>query len=325
MLKKLSSNSTKIVVLLATYSFLYYFPWAVINVTEGFRDFEGYVARFETLQYHDFIFSYLPSKERFWDYIIIVNSSLVSDARVALSIISIMILLLWFRISYRYLSNSYSSLVLIISPPVIDVAFSGIRNGLSWALLFYILFVLRARARYILCIFPVYIHVTSLIPILFYVILVPFLKGTHNGRLLIFSCLFFPGLIIASVSIYGFVNIMDFMDDGRDIAYLQRGSGFNKVSFWIILFFLFHKSYYKIWSIEVLRPIAIVAFNLISFTIVVSFFIPWSERIIGVSSILLVPLVANFNKLDRLLFLSLFFVWNMVLFSYWTPIMSFFK
>jgi len=145
-----------------------------------------------------------------------------------------------------------------------------------------------------------------------------------SSRPLILVYLFFPGLLTGSVLMFGFTGIMGLIGDGRTAVDL-RGIGFNKVSFWIILFFLFHKSYYKIWQIENLRPIAIVAFNLISFTIVVSFFLSWSDRLIGITSILLVPLVANFNKLDRLLFLCLFFIWNLILFLYWTPAMSILK
>jgi hypothetical protein len=322
---RVSRRSLRAVAFAILYAaFVVLFPWDVIQRV-GFADFDNYVqdfnyyssvnlSRSEMYQLST-IREYFIS-EVLWDDLARTLTSLTGEAEIALRIISFFILLVWGVFLFKRMHQGVA-LLFLFNPTAIDVAMSGIRNGLGWSLAIIGLSVRSKALRFALFLTGSFIHSTTLILLALY-------YGTHlllrmfKGRTPLIGAVG-AGVAVGLALTIGNELVLGAIGDRRSgDEYVVGGGSFLQASIWGVLLLLMCAS-----GREYIRRNVFVA-AVLAWYLTMNPFIPWSFRVWGA----LLPVIAvsalELPKLQRQLFLSLYSGYLVLWYIYWTKLLEYF-
>ena len=203
------------------------------------------------------------------------------------------------------------ALLFLLNPMVVDVAMSGIRNGLSWAL---ILIAISSNSKIIrasLFFLTVFIHSTALILVAFYYI-TSYSTRKFKGNFLL-SIGVGSGILVGLALTVGNELILGALGDRRSGAsYVVGGGSFSQASLWAILLYFQCTS-----GAQYIRR------NLLSITILAWYltmnpFIPWSFRVWSAILPLIAYSAVQLPTRKRQLFLFMYVGYLVLQYVYWT-------
>lgn len=295
------------------------FPWEEISKA-GFSDFEQYVSYFTYFYESNDIsaveiygistFKELFTHEVLWYEMIRWLTRETTDPVVALRVVSFFILFVWGYFLFKRTRFSIAVLFLF-NPMVIDIAMSGIRNGLAWAVILIGISLDSKIIRAVLFFASMFIHSTSLVLVVFYYVAL-YASKNFRGRLLLF-CGLGSGVLVGLALTVGNELVLGALGDRRTGAsYLVGGGSFLQASIWAILLY-FQCSSGQDYIRKNLFVIAILAWYQ-----TMNPFIPWSYRVWGA----ILPLIAysalQLPPRKRQLFLYLYIGYLVLQYIYWT-------
>ena len=317
------SQRTPIAVLLSIgYALIVvFFPWDVISKA-GFSDFEQYVEHFNYF-YNNLDISAIEiyqisalqgylTHEVLWYELIRWLTNMTGDAAIALRIVSFFILFIWSLFLFKRISFGVA-LLFLFNPTAIDVAMSGIRNGLAWSLVIVGLSVRSKPLKAAVFLPSMFIHASSL------VLLTLYYFTTFASRLLTWKTLLLVGLsagiFLGLALTVGSELILGTLGDRRvGEHYLVGGGSFLQASLWGIFLYLQCTSGRD----YVRRNIFIIA--LLAWYQIMNPFIPWSFRIWGAFLPVIAISAMNLPFRKRQLFLYFYSGYLILQYLYWTKL-----
>jgi hypothetical protein len=301
------------------------FPWDFIS-KDGFPDFDNYVLNFDYYisagssrieMYELSTLIQFFTHEVLWNELILALHGITGDSAISLRLVSFFILFTFCLFLLRKVGFLYA-LLFLINPSVIDVAMSGIRNGLAWSL---ILIALWGRSELIkICLFVValFIHSSSMALLILY-----YLTRTaahyFKERWLLFIGLMSGigiglGLTVLNEMVLGAIG-----DRRSGAEYVVGGDSFRLAAIWMLLLFLQCTS-----GPKYIRD-NIFVISVLAWYQVMNPFIPGSYRIWAA----LMPIVAisalNLPVLKRQIFISIYFCYLIVRYYYWSHLFNIFN
>lgn len=328
------STLTDILLSIAYALFVVAFPWEEIS-RAGFTDFTQYVDYFDYfLNKNDISFDEVYNlsadtsqlsalKEYFtheviWFELVRRLSGMTGDVAMALHIISFFILFVWGLYLFQRV-NYALALLFLFNPFAIDVAMSGIRNGLAWSLVMLGLMTRSKALRAALLLTGMFIHSATLVLVIFYYFTKVASKFVERKTLLLSGLGI--GVLVGLMLTVGNELVLGAIGDRRQGEdYLVGGGSFSQASLWGVLLYLqciSGRTYIR----QNLFVIAVIAWYL-----TMNPFIPWSYRIWGA----LLPIIAtsamNLSPRSRQVFVYLYagyvgfqYLYWTKLFYYWSP------
>ena len=299
-----------------------FFPWDQISKA-GFSDFDQYV------DYFNYFFNNLDisaveiyqisaltaylTHEVLWYELIRGLTNLTGEAAISLRIVSFFILFVWGLFLFKRISFGVA-LLFLFNPTAIDVAMSGIRNGLAWAL---VIIGLSARSKPLkaaLFLPSMFIHASSLALLALYYFSrfasrLPLTKNTLLSIGLSAGIFFGLALTVGSELILGALG-----DRRVGESYLVGGGSFLQASIWGVFLYLQCTSGRD----YVRQNIFIIA--LLAWYQTMNPFIPWSFRIWGAFLPVIAISAMNLPVQKRQLFLYFYSGYLVLQYLYWTKL-----
>lgn len=300
--------------------FVVLFPWDLVS-RGGFPDFESYVEDFNYFSaagvakrdlYEISTLGEYVVSEVLWHEAVRFLTDITGEAAIALRMVSFFILFVWAFVLFRRVHYGVA-LLFLFNPTAIDVAMSGIRNGLGWSFAIIAIGVRSRAVQAALFLTGVFIHTTTLVVAVLYYFTEFTLRILKRKAVLIsgVGAGVFVGLALTIASQLVLGTLGD-RRTGED--YLVGGGSILQASIWgILLFFqcLSGSDYIRRNSFV----IAILAWYL---TMVP--FVPWSFRVWGC----LLPLIAvsaiELSPRKRQLFLFLYSGYLMLQYLFWSKL-----
>jgi len=300
--------------------FVVLFPWDAIS-RGGFPDFDNYVYDYNFLipQNQSAIEFYKLSSlieyftnEVLWVELIRRLTGMTGDASIALRIISFFILFIWGQFLFKRV-NYGVALLFLFNPFVIDIAMSGIRNGLAWSFVIIGLTTKSKILRAALFFIGIFIHSSTLVIAVFYYF-TKLARRYLKEKMLLVSGLgigIFMGLAVT----VGGEFIFSVLGDKRlSKNYLVGGGSFLQASLWVVLLF-FQCMSGRAYIRQNIFVIAVLAWYLY-----MNPPMPWAFRIWGA----LLPVIAasamNLPSRKRQIFIFLYAGYLVLQYFYWTKL-----
>ena len=311
--------------------FVVFFPWKYVSRC-GFPDFNQYEEHFNFYLNKDYISfseiyeiptdSYQLSalKEYFthevlWFELVQWLNRLTGATTISLHIISFLILFVWGLFLLKRVSLSIA-LLFLFNPFAIDVAMSGIRNGLAWSLVILGLMNQSKALKAALFLTGMFIHSTTLVLVVFYYF-TEFAKRFIRSKKLLFVGLGI-GILTGLLLTVGNETVLGaFGDRRRGENYLIGGGSLMQASLWGILLYsqcISGRAYIR-------KNIFVIA--LLAFYLTMNLLIPWSFRIwsaflpvIGASAMYL-------PHRKRKIFIYLYSGYLVLQYLYWTKLFNY--
>jgi hypothetical protein len=326
---RLSRKTLEAVMLSIGYAlFVVFFPWGEISKS-GFSDYEQYVEYFDYF-YNKTDISFaeiyeLPAeiyqlstlkeyftREALWFELVRWLTSMTGEASIALRIISFSILFVWCLFLLKRVSYGVA-LLFLLNPSAIDIAMSGIRNGLAWSLVIVGLTTQSKALKAALFLTGMFIHSATLVLVILYystALASRFIKGKT-----LLLCGLGIGVFIGLALTVGSELVLGAIGDRRQGEnYLVVGGSFLQASLWAVLLY-FQCMSGRAYIRQNIFVIAVIAWYLI-----MNPFIPWSYRIWGA----LLPVIAisavNLSPYKRQMFLYLYSGYLVLQYAYWTKL-----
>jgi hypothetical protein len=296
------------------------FPWELIQRAE-FSDFLAYVDEFNnrTISRRE-IYQLAGLKQFFtfevlWDELVRWLTRMTGEASTALRLISFFVLSVWAVYLLRRVRLGMA-LLFLFNPTSIDVAMSGIRNGLAWALVILGLSTRTRGTRAALFIIALFIHSsTAVLLVLYY--------GTRwavrvlRGRILVavgisLGVLFGLALTVGTQLVFAAIG-----DRRMDEGYAVGGGSFLQASVWAILLYLqctSGREYVK-------RHLFVIA--LLAWYETMNPFIPWSFRIWGAFLPVIAVSLGQLPARKRQVALYAYSGYLVLQWIYWTKLLNY--
>jgi hypothetical protein len=300
--------------------FVVLFPWEEVS-RAGFSDFDNYVEYFEYTRtrgtsraelYDLTTFKDYFVGELLWDVLGRSLTALTGDAAVGLRIVSFFILLVWGAFLFRRVSFGIA-LLFLFNPTAIDVAMSGLRNGLGWSMVILGLAVRSQRWRAVLFVTGVFIHSTTLVLLLIYYLAVVAARILKGKSILLYGLS--AGVFIGLALTIGNQLLLGALGDRRTgEEYVVGGGSYLQASIWVLLLVLQCAS-----GRDYIRS-HIFVITVLTWYVTMNPFIPWSFRIWAC----LLPVIAvasqQMSAQKRQLFTYLYAGYVVLQYLYWTKI-----
>lgn len=309
--------------------FVIFFPWEEIS-RNGFSDFNQYVDYFNYFLNHNDIsaveiydistLSQYFTLEVLWFELVRWLTGMTGEAAIALRIISSFILFTWSLFLLKRLSYGVA-LLFLFNPFAIDIAMSGIRNGLAWSL-FIIGITIQSKAlRGALFLSGMFIHSSTLVLVILY-FFTKVVSQVVNGKMLSRGILLLAGIgagIVFGLALtIGSELVLGAIGDRRQGEnYMVGGGSLLQASLWAVLLY-FQCTSGRDYVRQNIFVIAILVWYL-----TMNPFIPWSYRIWGA----LLPLIAvsamSLSTRKKQLFLFLYSGYTVVQYFYWSKLFNY--
>ncbi len=297
------------------------FPWEWVS-RGGFPDFDEYILNFDyyisvgTSRIELYELSTVMqffTHEVLWNELILALHGVTGDSATSLRIISFFILFTFCLFLLRKVDFIYA-LLFLINPSVIDVAMSGIRNGLAWSL---ILIALWGRSKIIkVCLFVValFIHSSALVLVVLYYLTRTAAHYVKERTLLFIGLISGAGIGFA-LTVLNEIVLGAIGDRRSGAEYVVGGDSFKLASIWILLMFL-----QCISGAKYIRD-NIFSISVLAWYQVMNPFIPGSYRIWAALMPVIALSVFNLPARQRLIF-TLFYCCFLVLqYFYWSKLL----
>jgi hypothetical protein len=309
--------------------FVIFFPWEAISKS-GFSDFDQYV------EYFNYFFNHLDisaveiykistfteyfTHEVLWYELVRWLTGMTGEAAIALRIISFFILFVWSLFLVKRVSYGIA-LLFLFNPMAIDVAMSGIRNGLAWSLVIIGLSTQSKALKAVLFFSGMFIHSSTLVLVILYCF-TKLASQVINGKILSKGILLLAGLgagIFFGLALtVGTELVFELIGDRRlGENYIVGGGSFLQASLWAILLFFQCTSGRK----YVRQNIFVVA--VLAWYQTMNPFIPWSYRIWGAFLPVIAVSVTNLPAQKRQLFLYFYSGYLALQYLYWTKLFDY--
>ena len=300
------------------------FPWELIS-RDGFPDFDNYILNFDYYVANDtslIEFYELSTAIQFfthevlWNELILSLHGITGDSAASLRIVSFFILFTFSLFLLRKVGFVYS-LLFLINPSVIDVAMSGIRNGLAWTLIVIALWGRSEIIRFCLFVVSLFIHSSSAVLLILYY-LTRTAANYFKGHTLLFVGLiagvgFGLALTVLNEIVLGAIG-----DRRAGADYVVGGDSFKLASIWLLLILLQCTSGPKYIKEN------IFAISVLAWYQVMNPYIPGSYRIWAA----LIPIIAlsvmDLPVRKRQIFLSLYACFLVLRYFYWSHLFNMF-
>lgn len=304
--------------------FVVFFPWEEISKA-GFSDFGNYVDFFNSadtqelsaIEFHQLstLTEYF-THEVLWFELVRWLTSMTGEAAIALRIISFFILLVWGLFLFKRASYGVA-LLFLFNPGAIDIAMSGIRNGLAWSLVIVGLSVQSKAVRAALFLTGLFIHSSTLALLAIYYFTELAIWVIKGKKTLLASGLAI-GISMGLILTVGSELVLGAIGDRRlGENYMVGGGSLLQASLWGILLYLQGTSGRD----YVRQNIFIIA--VLAWYQTMNPFIPWSYRIWGsllpVIAISVMDLPARKHKI----FLYLYSAYLVAQYLYWTKLFDY--
>lgn len=309
--------------------FVVFFPWEVISKS-GFSDFNQYVEYFNYFHNHLDISAVKLYKistlteyfthEVLWYELVRWLTGMTGEAAIALRIISFFILFVWSQFLLKRVSYGIS-LLFLFNPTAIDVAMSGIRNGLAWSLVIVGLSVQSRVLKAALFLAGMFIHSSTLVLVILYYF-TKLAGQVINGKILSRGILLFAGLgagIFFGLALtVGSELVFELIGDRRlGENYMVGGGSFLQASLWAILLF-FQCTSGRDYVRQNIFVVAVLAWYQ-----TMNPFIPWSYRIWGAFLPVIAISVMNLPTRKRQIFLYFYSGYLVLQYLYWTKLFDY--
>lgn len=312
-------------------AFVVFFPWEEIS-RGGFSDFDQYVDYFDYfLNKNDLSFAevYELSTETYqlstlkeyfahevlWFELVRWLTGMTGETAIALHIISFFILFVW----GLYLFNRVNygvALLFLFNPFAIDIAMSGIRNGLAWSLVMVGLMTQSKTLRTALFLSGIFIHSSTLVLVLLY-LFTKWASGLIKGQTLLLAGLGI-GVFIGLLLTVGSEFVLGAIGDRRQGEnYIVGGGSLMQASLWaaLLCFMCLSGRAYIRQNIFVIAVLALY--------LTMNPFIPWSYRIWGAFLPVIALSAMNLPPRKRQLFTYLYSGYLALQYLYWTKLFNY--
>jgi hypothetical protein len=301
--------------------FVIFFPWDAVS-RGGFSDFNVYIEYFDIFknssQSNDSmaeIYKFTSLTQYFinevaWFELVRTLNSVTDDSAISLRIISFFILFVWGLFLFKRVSYGVA-LLFLFNPFVIDVAMSGIRNGLAWSLVMLGLMTQSKWLRAVFFLTGIFVHSTTLVLVIIYY-LIKLASRFISGKSLLIVGLGAGICLGLALTVFNqlVLGIIGDRRSGED--YVVGSYSFRQASVWAILLYFQCTS-----GSDYIRK-NIFVISLLAWYQIMNLFIPASYRIWAA----LLPVVAlSAMKLParkRQIFLYLYSGYLVLLYLYWT-------
>lgn len=320
---RLSKGTLAAIPLSVAYAlFVVFFPWESIT-RQPFSDFHDYV--FHINYFHNFnniptaevyqisTFKEYLAHELLWHELVRWLTDLTGEAAVTLRILSFFILFVWAMFLLTRMRYGVA-LLFLFNPTALDVAMSGIRNGLAWSLVIIGLSTRWQILRAALFVAGMFIHSTTIaLAVIYYVS--GFVRRVVRPRLLLVIGLGLGASIGLALTV-GSTFVLGALGDRRvGAAYVVGGGSWLQASLWGLMLFLQCTS----GRAYIRRNIFVIA--VLAWYLTMNSFIPWSYRIWGS----LLPVIAvsaiELSPQKRPGFLYVYSAYLVLQYLYWTKLL----
>ncbi len=294
------------------------FPWDLIS-KDGFPDFDSYISNFDyyisagTSRVELYELStvlQLFTNEVLWNELIIFLHGITGDSAISLRIVSFFILFTFCLFLLTKVGFAYS-LLFLINPSVIDVAMSGIRNGLAWTLIVIALWGRSEIIRFLLFSASLFIHSSSLVILILYYLTRAASNYFKEHTLLLIGLIAGLGFGLA-LTILNEIVLGAIGDRRSGAEYVVGGDSFKLASIWMILLFFQCMSGPKYIKENIL------SISVLAWYHVMNPFIPGSYRIWAALMPIVALSVINLPLRKRRIFLSLYACYVVLRYFYWS-------
>lgn len=294
------------------------FPWELIS-RDGFPDFDNYIQNF------DYYISAGTSRvelyglstviqffthEVLWNELILTLHGFTGDSAISLRIVSFFILFTFCLFLLRKVGFIYS-LLFLINPSVIDVAMSGIRNGLAWTLIVIALWGRSEIIRFCLLVVSLFIHSSSIVLLILYY-LTRTAANYFKERTLLFIGLSAGVGFGLALTVFNEMVVGAIGDRRSGAEYVVGGDSFKLASIWLLLIYLQCTSGRKYIKQN------IFAISVMAWYHVMNPFIPGSYRLWAALMPIIAFSVINLPMRKRQIFLSLYACFLVLRYFYWS-------
>lgn len=301
------------------------FPWDMISRGD-FLDFENYAEYFEATKNVSRIELYGLStltqyfvEEVLWDVLVRTLIGVTGDATIALRVISYFVLFVWALFLFRRIPYGVA-LLFLLHPIVIDVAMSGIRNGLAWSLVIIGLSVRPKGVRAALFVVGSFIHSTTFVLLVLYYGM-QLMARLLKGKTILIAAIG-SGVVVGLALTIGSHLVLGALGDRRvGEDYLVGGGSLLQASIWGIL-----ALFQCLSGREYIRRNSFVI-AVLAWYLTMNLLIPWSFRVWGafmpVIAVSAFQLSADKRQVFLLLYGGYLIVWYLYwtkLFDYWYPV-----
>jgi hypothetical protein len=295
------------------------FPWELIS-KDGFPDFDEYILNFSHYisaglsrieMYELTNVMQFFTHEVLWNELILALHGIIGDSAVTLRIASFFILFTFCLFLLRKVGFIYS-LLFLINPSVIDVAMSGIRNGLAWSLIVIALWGRSEIIKIFLFVVALFIHSSSLVLFILYYLTRAASRYCKERMLLFIGLISGVGIGLALTVFNEIVNVIGDRRTGSE--YLVKSGSFKLASIWALLIILQCTSGPK-YIKENIFQISILAWYL-----VMNLFIPISYRIWAALIPIIAVSVVSLPVQKRQLFISIYVCYLALQYFYWSKL-----
>ncbi len=302
--------------------FVIFFPWDEVS-KDGFSDFESYVTDYNFYSSRDVsaiehwqisTATEYVIREPLWYELVRWLTGVTGEASIALRIISFFILFVWSYFLLRHVSFGVA-LLFLFNPTAIDVAMSGIRNGLAWALVVVGLSIRSNPIRAGLFVVGSLIHSSTLV-LLFLYYFTEWVAKVLRGRALLFSGLGAAVCVGLALTVGGELLLGALGDRRTGDEYFRAGS-FLQASLWATLLYLqctSDRNYIR----QNIFVIAVLAWYL-----TMNPYIPWSFRIWGAFLPVIAVSAMDLPARKRQIFLCLYTGYLLLQYLYWTKLFEY--
>lgn len=327
-----SQKTLSAIILSIVYAlFVIFIPWEEVS-RGGFTDFNQYVEYFdyfynkndisfaEVYQLSDEAYQFSTLKEFFsheviWFELMRWLTSVTGEAAISLRIISFFILFVWGLFLFSRV-NFGMAILFLFNPFAIDVAMSGIRNGLAWSLVLIGLTTHSRVWRAALFLPAIFIHSSTIVLIIFYYF-TEWASRFIKERVLIFTSLGI-GIFMGLALTVGSEFVLGAIGDRRQGEnYLVGGGSLLQASLWGILLYMQCKS-----GRDYIRKNAFVI-AVLAWYLTMNPFIPWSYRIWGAFLPVIAFSAMNLPDSKRKLFIYLYMGYMALQYFYWSKFLDF--
>jgi hypothetical protein len=327
------SRKTLVVVLLSiSYAlFVVLFPWEEVS-RGGFTDYEQYVRNFIYFEDHrnvtfndhyqipDGISGWLVLREYFtrealWFELLRRLTIKIGDVEIAIRIISLFILFVWGLFLFKRVSYGVA-LLFLFNPFVIDVAMSGIRNGLAWSMVMLGLMTQSKWLRGVLFLTGMFVHSTTLVLAIFYY-LTRLASRFISGKPLLLVGLGAGICVGLALTVFNELVLGTIGDRRSGENYIVGGGSLLQASLWGILLYLQCMS----GRANIKQNIFIIA--VLAWYLTMNLFIPWSFRIWGAFLPVIAASAMSLPARKRQIFIFLYSGYLVLQYLYWTKLFDY--
>jgi hypothetical protein len=296
------------------------FPWEWIS-KDGFPDFDEYILNFDfyisagTSRIEMYKLSTVMqffTEEVLWNELILALHGVTGDSATSLRIVSFCILCTFCFFLLRKVGFVYAFLFLI-NPSVIDVAMSGIRNGLAWSLIVIALWGRSEIVKVCLFVAALFIHSSSIILFILYYLTRTVAHYVKERTLLFVGLISGAGIGLA-LTVFNEMVTGAIGDRRSGAEYIVGGDSFKLASIWMLLIFLQCTC-----GAKYIRE-NIFSISVLAWYQVMNPFIPGSYRIWSALMPIIALSVFNLPARKRLIFISFYCCFLVLRYFYWSKL-----